>query len=316
MSGVPSVALLVLVLATTFAEEDVEIEHPHQTGGNSAPSPDKPLDQVLFTFQNDDVEWDPVTDSPRVVLEDLRPPVPKVVMEVHRVQVPDSDLTMRSVRVKEGQFSVGHLVGCYTGPMLNQSERDAKLNSAPESEMAAYTFLWNDTHEIDPTNAEGIMPDDLEGYEHDEEGKSRSKMPLFNEPGRGLLPNIVVSEEGWCKDKESDRTGIPYYAFRNIFPGDELSLCYGLTYTNRPYETVCESEAFWSGYMDGNRRLVDNILSPPEEEDVESSETSEDVETSEDAEAPSEEQDAEVQSEQEGMLDEVEASAQELEEEL
>lgn len=66
-----SLVLLVTATVAAFAEEVTQ--EVHQTGGNSRASPDKQATRSdsLLTFRNEDVEWDPITESPRVV---RRPP--------------------------------------------------------------------------------------------------------------------------------------------------------------------------------------------------------------------------------------------------
>jgi len=220
--------------------------------------PSKPLNQVLFTYSPTDIEWDPDAGAPRNLVEVAarRPRVPEVTLEVRRAPVPGTNMTMRALFLKERILSKGHLVGCYTGVLRDEEDESQKNATSPS--MGAYTYHWNETHVIDPTDDRGEIP---------ETGSTPlCAMAFVNEPGRGLLPNIVMVDDPWCKDTKG-RVGIPFYAFRTILPGDEVLGCYGKDYTARTYETVCASDDF-DRYLNAMRADIDDILLGEQNENV------------------------------------------------
>ena len=277
-------ALSALLLFSSIASADVPM-----TGGTRLYNPNHIVGEVLFEFPLEDIEWDSTRDEKRVVPINQRLPVQKVILEVRRMAVVGTkDATMRGLFVKSGTLKAGHLVGCYTGKFLHR-ETDAAIKKHHRASMAAYSFGWNDTHEIDPTNTWGEVPDHLEGYEKDEQGLPRTKMTLVNErsyvrvadklkldDGKGRkygnpnkwkgkkkekprldLPNVVAAKEGWCKDKMGVREGFPFYALRTIRPGDEIMVCYGVDW-HRHYPSICsKKEDFDDTYYTWSRDYVD-----------------------------------------------------------
>jgi hypothetical protein len=211
---------------------------------------------VLRTFTNElCVEWDDEAHVPRSESEmkPLRKPLPgPVTMEVRVMAVPGGaeGAKMRGVFVKEGMFPPGHMVGCYsaTGPLITMEERTAKQERIGK-DLGEYMMTFNETYFIDPTDEEGNFDVHV-----------ASPMGFVNEPSRGMLPNVVLLDGGMCRTPEGFE-GRPFYAFRNILPGDEVTICYGMTYEFAGhYETICESQVFFHDFIDHTRVVVEDLL--------------------------------------------------------
>uniref|UniRef100_A0A7S2MJU8 SET domain-containing protein n=1 Tax=Haptolina brevifila TaxID=156173 RepID=A0A7S2MJU8_9EUKA len=168
-------------------------------------------------------------------------------MEVRRQYSP-SHVARRSrgVVVAHGsQLQLGDLAGCYTGTLLGLKEREAKRVTGFE----AYVFPVNATHVVDPTDDRGQVPTDTE-----------HEMAFVNEPTGEAMPNLTPMEYrfGLCRDRHG-RPGVPYYAVRQVLPGEELTVCYGPGFM-RTYKTVCSESALVGRWTELQERLLRPLL--------------------------------------------------------
>ena len=225
-------------------------------GGGRQHGPDAHVDGTrspMQTFQADAVGWEPHADVPL-------PAAPaRATLEVHAHDAPALDgeqqrevedgiarRHLRGVLVARGsRLRLGDLAGCYTGALLGPDERTAKRGTGFE----AYSFPVNATHVVDPTDARGHV-----------RSETRHQMALVNEPTGSEMPNLTPMDYryGLCRDRDGE-PGVPYYAVREILPGEALTVCYGPGFA-RSYSTACADRTLLGRWTELQARLLRPLL--------------------------------------------------------
>ena len=218
--------------------------HARWSGGSRQPSPNAPDTLALHAFRADAVGWDVQADAP------LSSVTASASLEVHSLQRGGdvaglTERRLRGVIVSRGsQLRLGDLAGCYTGALLGPDERAAKRTTGFE----AYCFPINSTHVVDPTNGDGHVPSD-----------SVHPMALVNEPTGDVMPNLTPRNYRFGLCRSAGLPGVPYYAVRDILPGEELTVCYGPDFS-RSYKTVCSDRALLRRWTELQERLLLPLL--------------------------------------------------------
>ena len=149
-------------------------------------------------------------------------------------------------QVPGSRLRLGDLAGCYSGALIGPDERAAKRPTGFE----AYCFPINSSHVVDPTDANGRV-----------DSATPHQMALVNEPTGDQMPNLTPMDYryGLCRDRD-DRPGVPYYAVRDILPGEALTVCYGPGF-GRSYETVCSNRRLLGRWTELQARLLRPLIS-------------------------------------------------------
>ena len=234
--------------------EQAEGSYPRGSLGSRDTFITMPEEPPLQTFLADGVGWDPHYDIPLPKgwgLDDGR----SISLEVRTLPSFVAGRALRGVFVAPSspRLKLGDLAGCYSGSVLGPEKREEKRPTGFE----AYCFPINSTHVIDPTEDDGHVPDD-----------SVHQMAFVNEPTGDEMPNLTPMDYryGLCKDRFG-KPGVPYYAVRDVLPGEALTVCYGPGYDRaygpkgrHRYETVCSDAELLGRWTALQERLLRPVL--------------------------------------------------------
>ena len=224
---------------------------------------------LLHSFAADATGWDINRNAPlwspaiaRRNAEAGSSGVPQPVLEVRQLSANDCNHTgygsanpadcsrrLRGVIAGPGsRIEPGQLLGCYTGRVLGPFERANKR--VRSSGFESYCFPVNATHVVDPTDEQGQLSSD-----------TPHSMALVNEPSGDSMPNVWPMDYryGACRDREL-RPGVPYYAAREIAPGEELVVCYGATFQRATYRTTCSDATLLARWTELQKRVLPPLL--------------------------------------------------------